>query len=136
VFILCLYCVCIVYIPCVYIVFILCLYCIYTLCLYCVYIISILCLHNHCVYTKVVVTLSSRPLLSTPNRFSRTSQGMYWNTGNGSPDAVCFQVDRPGIIIAGVGLYGGGGTYEYEVELLDEVIALRNLFLPLSLFII
>lgn len=67
------------------------------------------------------MTLSSRPLLSTPNRFTRTSTGTYWNTGNGSPDAVCFTVNRPGIVIAGVGLYGGGGTYEYDLELLDDV---------------
>jgi len=69
------------------------------------------------------VTLSSRPLLSTPNRFTRTSTGTYWNTGNGSPDAVCFTVSRPGIVVAGVGLYGGGGTYEYDLELLDDVSA-------------
>ncbi|XP_041356631.1 E3 ubiquitin-protein ligase MYCBP2-like isoform X3 [Gigantopelta aegis] len=63
---------------------------------------------------------TSRPLLVTPNRFTRTSQGAYWNTGNGSPDAVAFSVDRPGIIIAGVCLYGGAGQYDFEVELLDE----------------
>ena len=30
-------------------------------------------------------------------------------------------VDKPGIVIAGVCLYGGGGDYNYELELLDEV---------------
>ena len=64
---------------------------------------------------------SGRPLLKTPNRFAWTSQSAYWNTGNGSPDAVCFSVDRPGIVIAGICMYGGGGQYEYEVELLDDV---------------
>ena len=65
---------------------------------------------------------SGRPLLKSPNRFAWTNQSAYWNTGNGSPDAVCFTVDRPGIIIAGVCVYGGGGgQYEYEVELLDDV---------------
>lgn len=67
------------------------------------------------------VTNTSRPLLVTPNRFTRTSQSAYWNTGNGSPDAVGFTVDRPGIIVAGVCVYGGGGQYDYELELLDEV---------------
>jgi RCR-type E3 ubiquitin transferase len=65
--------------------------------------------------------LSGRPLLTTPNRFGRLSQGAFWNSGNGNPDAVCFTVDRPGIVIAGVGIYGGGGNYEYELELLEDV---------------
>ena len=56
----------------------------------------------------------------TPSRFTRTSQSRTWNTGNGSPDAICFCVDRPGIVIAGVGVYGGVGTYDYELEVLDE----------------
>jgi len=77
--------------------------------------------------------VSSQPLLSTPNRFGRTSQGSYWNSGNGSPDAVCFSVDRPGIVIAGVGVYGGGGTYECDVELLDDVIVIVCLSVCLSL---
>ena len=71
--------------------------------------------------TEVAVTISNRPLLRTPSRFARMSQGTFWNTGNGSPDAVCFQVDRPGVLIAGVGVYGGSGAYEYDLELLDEV---------------
>jgi len=58
----------------------------------------------------------------TPSRFGRVSQGCYWNAGNGSPDAVCFSVDRPGVVIVGVGVYGGGaGSYECELELLDDV---------------
>ncbi|XP_070552183.1 E3 ubiquitin-protein ligase MYCBP2-like isoform X2 [Ptychodera flava] len=63
----------------------------------------------------------SRPVLSTPSRFSRVSQGRSWNTGNGSPDAVCFSVDAPGVVIVGFGVYGGLGQYEYELELLDDV---------------
>ena len=54
-------------------------------------------------------------------RFARTSRSAYWNTGNGSPDAVTFTVDRPGVLIAGVALYGGGGDYDFDIELLDEV---------------
>ncbi|KAL3880398.1 hypothetical protein ACJMK2_032642, partial [Sinanodonta woodiana] len=67
------------------------------------------------------LTTTSRPLLVTPNRFTRTSQTPIWNSGNGSPDAIEFSVDKPGIIIAGICLYGGGGGhYVYEVEFLDE----------------
>lgn len=57
----------------------------------------------------------------TPNRFTRASQTAYWNTGNGSPDAIELMVDKPGIVIAGICLYGGEGSYNYELELLDEV---------------
>ena len=67
------------------------------------------------------VNSATRPLLCTPCRFSHTSQNAYWNTGNGSPDAVCFVVDRPGICIAGVCVYGGGAHYNCEVELLEDV---------------
>ncbi|XP_052283534.1 E3 ubiquitin-protein ligase MYCBP2-like isoform X2 [Dreissena polymorpha] len=66
------------------------------------------------------VTSTTRPLLVTPNRFTRTSQTAYWNTGNGSPDAIEFMVDKPGTVIAGICLYGGEGSYNYELELLDE----------------
>lgn len=55
----------------------------------------------------------------------RTNQTRTWNTGNGSPDAICFTVDRPGVVIAGVCVYGGVGMYEYELELLDDVSILR-----------
>lgn len=72
-------------------------------------------------YVQVDLDTSTRPLLVTPNRFTRMTQIAFWNTGNGSPDAVAFSVDRPGIVLAGVCVYGGSGTYEYEVELLVEV---------------
>lgn len=56
----------------------------------------------------------------TPSRFSRISQNRTWNTGNGSPDAICFSVDRAGISVAGVTVYGGvGNEWHYELELLD-----------------
>ncbi|KAB7503617.1 E3 ubiquitin-protein ligase MYCBP2 [Armadillidium nasatum] len=63
---------------------------------------------------------SGRVLHATPCRFTRMSQSRTWSTGNGSPDAICFSVDRHGIMIAGVCVYGGVGTYDYEVELMDE----------------
>ncbi|XP_074945239.1 E3 ubiquitin-protein ligase MYCBP2 isoform X42 [Phalacrocorax aristotelis] len=57
---------------------------------------------------------------STPNRFTKTSQGRSWNTGNGSPDAICFSVDKPGVIVVGFSVYGGGGIHEYELEVLVD----------------
>ncbi|XP_041463247.1 E3 ubiquitin-protein ligase MYCBP2-like isoform X4 [Lytechinus variegatus] len=62
---------------------------------------------------------SGRPLLTTPSRFNRVSQNRGWSTGNGTPDAVCFSVDKPGIMVAGFCVYGGVGYYNYELELLD-----------------
>ncbi|XP_050423071.1 E3 ubiquitin-protein ligase MYCBP2 isoform X2 [Adelges cooleyi] len=59
-------------------------------------------------------------MLTTPSRFSKINQTKTWNAGNGSPDAICFWVDRPGISIAGCGIFGGVGNYEYELELLAE----------------
>ncbi|KAJ8666974.1 hypothetical protein QAD02_008636, partial [Eretmocerus hayati] len=61
-----------------------------------------------------------RLMYTTPSRFTRVNQTRSWNTGNGSPDAICFSVDRPGILVAGVGIYGGVGVYDYELELLDD----------------
>ncbi|XP_069061348.1 E3 ubiquitin-protein ligase MYCBP2 isoform X12 [Pleurodeles waltl] len=57
---------------------------------------------------------------SSPNRFTKTSQGRSWNTGNGSPDAICFSVDKPGVIVVGFCVYGGGGIHEYELEVLVD----------------
>lgn len=59
---------------------------------------------------------------ASANRFTKTSQGRSWNTGNGSPDAICFAVDKPGIVVVGFAVYGGGGIHEYELEVLvDDV---------------
>uniref|UniRef100_A0A4W4F0G7 E3 ubiquitin-protein ligase MYCBP2 n=1 Tax=Electrophorus electricus TaxID=8005 RepID=A0A4W4F0G7_ELEEL len=57
---------------------------------------------------------------STPNRFTKTSQGRSWNTGNGSPDAICFTVDKAGVVLVGFCVYGGGGIHEYELEVLAD----------------
>ncbi|KAE8626026.1 hypothetical protein XENTR_v10006480 [Xenopus tropicalis] len=57
---------------------------------------------------------------SSPNRFTKTSQGRSWNTGNGSPDAICFSVDKPGLVVVGFCVYGGGGIHEYELEVLVD----------------
>ncbi|XP_077339212.1 E3 ubiquitin-protein ligase MYCBP2 isoform X10 [Lithobates pipiens] len=57
---------------------------------------------------------------SSPNRFTKTSQGRSWNTGNGSPDAICFSVDKLGLVVVGFCVYGGGGIHEYELEVLVD----------------
>lgn len=67
---------------------------------------------------------------ASPNRFTKTSQGRSWNTGNGSPDAICLNVDKPGIVLVGVCVYGGGGIHEYELEVLaDDVWDFNFVFL-------
>ncbi|KAG8179148.1 hypothetical protein JTE90_015337 [Oedothorax gibbosus] len=64
---------------------------------------------------------SGQVLNITPSRFTKVSQNRTWNTGNGSPDAICFSVDRTGILISGVTVYGGvGNEWHYELELLDD----------------
>ncbi len=66
------------------------------------------------------MTFLIQTLFNLPSRFTRTSNSRTWNTGNGSPDAICFSVDRSGIFIVGCCVYGGTGTYDYELELLDD----------------
>ncbi|XP_046440285.1 E3 ubiquitin-protein ligase MYCBP2-like isoform X2 [Daphnia pulex] len=64
---------------------------------------------------------TTRGILATPSRFTSSSQNRSWNTGNGSPDAICFTVDRPNVSVIGVGVFGGGGSYTYELELLELI---------------
>lgn len=61
---------------------------------------------------------------ASANRFTKTSQGRSWNTGNGSPDAICFAVDKPGIVVVGFAVYGGGGIHEYELEVLVDDVSI------------
>ena len=65
-------------------------------------------------------SIANKVSLITPNRFTRTSNSRTWNTGNGSPDAICFSVDKGGILISGASVYGGVGTFDYELELLHD----------------
>lgn len=65
---------------------------------------------------------------TSPNRFTKTSQGRSWNTGNGSPDAICLTVDKPGVVLVGVCVYGGGGIHEYELEVLADDVSDYYLF--------
>jgi len=76
--------------------------------------------------TQNEIQRSTMPVSCTPSRFARVSQGKSWNTGNGSPDAVCFSVDKPGVVVVGAMLYGGGGQHDYELELLDSSEVCRN----------
>ncbi|XP_059059876.1 E3 ubiquitin-protein ligase MYCBP2 [Achroia grisella] len=59
--------------------------------------------------------------LVTPSRFMRVNQSRSWNTGNGSPDAICFTVDRPGVMLVGACVFSGLGSYEYSLELLQDL---------------
>lgn len=61
-------------------------------------------------------------LHTTCSRFSRTDVSRTWNTGNYGPDAIVFSVNRPGIAIAGVTVYSGSGSYEYQLDLLFDTI--------------
>lgn len=73
--------------------------------------------------------LGIKQYLTTPSRYMRMNQARVWNTGNGSPDAICFSVDRPGITLVGVGVYGGVGDFEYVLELLhDDRVSCYNVF--------
>lgn len=79
-----------------------------------------MCLLSFCLFYQVDGLNSLHSVKATPNRFTKTSQGRSWNTGNGSPDAICLTVDKPGIVLVGVCVYGGGGIHEYELEVLAD----------------
>ncbi|XP_069365103.1 E3 ubiquitin-protein ligase MYCBP2 isoform X3 [Maniola hyperantus] len=57
----------------------------------------------------------------TASRFMRINSARTWSTGNGSPDAICFTVDRPGVAIVGACVYAGTGHYDYNLELLYDM---------------
>lgn len=79
---------------------------------------------SHCVLACQVDGLNSlHSVKASPNRFTKTSQGRSWNTGNGSPDAICMTVDKPGVVLVGVCVYGGGGIHEYELEVLADDVS-------------
>ena len=67
-----------------------------------------------------MANIANRVSLITPSRFTRTSNSRTWNTGNGSPDAICFSVDRAGVLVSGASVFGGVGTFDYELELLHD----------------
>lgn len=59
--------------------------------------------------------------LVTASRFMRVNSARSWSTGNGSPDAICFTVDRPGVALVGACVFVGSGLYDYTIELLHDV---------------
>ncbi|CAG7827585.1 unnamed protein product [Allacma fusca] len=76
--------------------------------------------HASGIYTELECAIG-QIIVATPSRFTRTNQSRTWNTGNGSPDAVAFTVDQPGVSLFGACIYSGTGSYEYELELFQEV---------------
>ncbi|XP_061382096.1 E3 ubiquitin-protein ligase MYCBP2 isoform X5 [Danaus plexippus] len=59
--------------------------------------------------------------LVTASRFMRVNSARSWSTGNGSPDAICFTVDRPGVALVGACVFVGSGLYDYTIELLHDM---------------
>lgn len=59
--------------------------------------------------------------LVTASRFMRVNATRTWSTGHGSPDAICFTVDRPGVALSGACVFVGSGKYDYSIELLHDV---------------
>lgn len=57
--------------------------------------------------------------LMTPSRFTRVNPSRSWKSS--SPDAICFNIDRPGIFLVGVCVYGGSDNCEYTLELMYDV---------------
>lgn len=64
--------------------------------------------------------LPAQSIRSTGCRFARRDPNRTWNTGNFTPDAISFSVDRRGIAIAGAMVYSGTGSYEYQLDLLYD----------------
>lgn len=57
----------------------------------------------------------------TPSRFCRRSLTKCWETGSGSPEAICFWVNKSGIYISGVKVYSSVLTkFKYQLQLLDQ----------------
>ncbi|CAG0913072.1 unnamed protein product [Notodromas monacha] len=89
------------------------------------------------VMKEMELSITTKEILSIPSRFGRVSQAKMWNACNGSPDAIGFVVDHPGIIIAGAKVFGSNAMLDYELELLvekdvsfDENVKLSELRLP------
>ena len=66
-------------------------------------------------------------LLVTPSRFTRIPPNVSWRTSGGSSEAICFQVDRSGIVIVGATVFcGGSGKWHYTLELMEYQSDLPN----------
>ncbi|XP_045784545.1 E3 ubiquitin-protein ligase MYCBP2 [Maniola jurtina] len=67
-----------------------------------------------------VESRTMKPIISPP-RFMRVNSARTWSTGNGSPEAICFTIDRRGVALAGACVYAGAGHYDYFMELLYDI---------------
>ncbi|XP_063706462.1 E3 ubiquitin-protein ligase highwire-like [Culicoides brevitarsis] len=76
--------------------------------------------YQTCTSDSEAYTTTANILHSTGSRFAKFDANKTWNTGNFGSDAIAFTVDRPGISIAGVSVYSGSGSYEYQLELLYD----------------
>ncbi|GMR57262.1 hypothetical protein PMAYCL1PPCAC_27457, partial [Pristionchus mayeri] len=58
-------------------------------------------------------------LMNTPCRFRRRTVGACWDMASGAPDAIALRVDRPGVMVAGIGVYCSGAEYTatYTIEM-------------------
>lgn len=80
--------------------------------------------------------ISPYALQSTGIRFKKCDYSKTWNTGHFASDAICFTVDRPGIVLAGCCVYYGSGAYEYQVSFnqhISDKIANRIIFFKMEL---
>lgn len=84
--------------------------------------------YQSCLTEVDVLTPPVRSIQSTGSRYSRMDNSKTWNTGNFGPDAISFSVDKPGISIAGAMVYSGSGSYDYQLELLQDVSGLSTPF--------
>ncbi|KAK2715883.1 hypothetical protein QYM36_010450, partial [Artemia franciscana] len=62
-----------------------------------------------------------RQMYTTPSRFSKVSSSKGWTTGNKCADAISFEVDRQGVCLLGIGLYGGSKVFDYELEVCESL---------------
>ncbi len=66
-------------------------------------------------------TSAYSPEYVTPSRFCRRSSTKSWDTGSGSPEAICFSVNKSSIYISGVRVYAFSmGQLKYQLQLLDQ----------------
>nr|XP_026691648.1 E3 ubiquitin-protein ligase MYCBP2 [Ciona intestinalis] len=66
-------------------------------------------------------TFKSDKSIFTIYRFDHPPVHRNWKTGNGTPDAICFNVEATGVYVVGFGVYGGGHEdHRYEIELFEQ----------------
>ena len=64
-------------------------------------------------HTLILTSLTPKEWSFSSNKHVQFEENLFTNY-------VLFLVDRAGIFIVGCSVYGGMGTYEYELELLDD----------------